>query len=316
MGKMFSIIVPVFNTEQYLNNCIDSIIRSSYDNWELLLIDDGSTDRSGEICDWYSSDDCRIHVIHNNNCGVSTARNIGIDKATGDWLVFIDSDDYIEPNMLERMLEIIEDTNADLVFTDFNIIYPKNTNVFETYQWNDDIEKSFQNYLTRSWPRVAWGGVKKKLVVENGIKYPENLTIFEDFHFMCNCILHCHKIKRIQEPLYNYRVTNTSSITHTITTKRKEADERWMYDNLFRILKSMNKYSIYCPYLYWRMLYNKQALVMETSLHDKFIYFFPEKRKYILSCPSIGSKMKLMMWCLTHRLAFITRLIIIIKKGT
>lgn len=314
--KMFSIIVPIYNTEQYLNAMIDSVIHSSYNNWELLLIDDGSTDRSGEICDRRSLDDNRIRVFHNNNRGVSTARNLGIENATGDWLVFVDSDDYIAPDMLTKMEEtILAHTNVDLIFTDFNIVYANKIDLFKTYSWNHETDKSFQDYLIRTWPRVAWGGVKREVVINNRIRFPENLTIFEDFHFMCNCILHSHEIKRIAEPLYNYRVTNASSITHTILTERKRSDEKWMYEDLFRILKSLKKYTIYAPFIYWRMLYNKQALVMETSLHNEFISFFPEKRKYILPCPSINLKMKLMMWCLTHHLSFVVRLIIAVKKN-
>ncbi len=311
---MFSIIVPVYNTEPYINECIDSIIRSTYNNWELLLINDGSTDLSGGICDMRSHEDQRIHVFHQKNRGVSAARNLGIENATGNWLVFVDSDDFIAPNMLERLSETIDaNENTDLFFTDFFIIHSDNKEIFRTYPWSCDKEESFQNYLTRSWPRVAWGAVKKELVADNKIKYPENLTVFEDFHFMCRCILHAHNVKRIDEPLYNYRATNAQSITHTLTTKRKRSDEKWVYYDLFSVMKSMDNYTIYAPSIYWRMLHDKQALVLESSLHHEFVTYFPEKREYILSCASISLKMKLMMWCLTHHLANITKIMLAIR---
>lgn len=314
--KTFSIIVPVYNTERYINECIDSIVHSTCKDWELILIDDGSTDGSGTICDmWCMHDDSRIRVYHQNNRGVSATRNFGIEQATGEWLVFVDSDDTISSYMLQRIFETAYNRNSDLIFTDFHIVSQDRTEIFRTYPWSDDKDKSFQNYLTRSWPRVAWGAVRKNLVTDNNIRYPENLTSFEDFHFMCNCILHSRKITRIGEPLYNYRVSNALSITHTITTQRKKADEIWVYEDLFRILKVMGKYALYAPFIYWRILRNKQSMITEISLHDEFLSFLPEKRKYILSCPMLSFRMKLMMWCLSHHLRFIPKLAFLIKKG-
>lgn len=315
MEKTFSVIVPVFNTEHYIKECVESIIHSTFSNWELLLIDDGSSDHSGQICDMFSHKDNRIRVFHQNNQGVSAARNSGIEKATGEWLVFVDSDDFITPNMLEMISGTIHEMNADIVFTDFNIVCSDKIELFRTYSWSQDKESSFRKYLTRSWPRVAWGAVRKSMIMNNSIRFPENLTVFEDFHFMCHCILHSRKVIKISEPLYNYRTTNASSITHTMTTQKKKDDEKWVYEDIFRILKSTNQYDSYAASFYWRMLYGKQSMAMETSLHDEFISFFPEKRKYILSCPTIGLKMKLTMWCLTHHLSFVSRLAICINKG-
>lgn len=308
---LFSIIVPVYNAGKYLNECIDSILQSTYDSWELLLIDDGSTDNSGLICDMRSYEDRRIRVFHKENGGVSSARNWGIKYAQGDWLNFVDSDDFISPDMLEKIVtEITGNEEADLVFTDFNILYSDRTELFKTYSWNKNKEESFRHYLLRSWPRVAWGAVKRELVAKFNIKYPETLTAFEDFYFMCCCILNSNEIIKISEPLYNYRNTNVLSITHTITKEKKLHDEVWVYRQLFHLLKSIDKYSYYAPSIYWRILSIKQSLVLDVSKHDLFISFFPEKRKYIMSCQLISFKMKIMMWCLTHHLALITRLMI------
>ena len=108
----FAVIVPVYNVEQYLEKCILSILNQSYRDFELILIDDGSTDRSGEICDVYCSKDSRIKVIHQNNSGLSNARNKGIREATSDYLVFVDSDDWIDSNSLEAFDEIIEGSSC------------------------------------------------------------------------------------------------------------------------------------------------------------------------------------------------------------
>ena len=311
---LFSVIVPVYNSELYINECIKSIIDSNYQNWELLLIDDGSTDKSGTICDQWSQRDSRIKVFHKVNGGVSSARNLGIEKAKGYWLTFVDSDDFISPDFMSRIQEKASCEDADLVFNDFNIIYSNKRELFRTYSWSANKEESFRNYLVHSWPRVAWGAVKKKLITKNDIRYPENLTVFEDFHFMCRCILCSHKVIKISEPLYNYRRTNVSSITNTLTVSRKKHDELWVYEDLFNIFRRINKYEYYASSVYWRILFGKQNLVLDKSMQHEFISFFPEKKNYILSCPLIGLKTTVLMWCLTHHLGIISNCMIRINE--
>ena len=112
--KKISVIVPIYNVEQYLYQCIDSIIAQTYTNLEIILVDDGSTDSSGEICDKYASVDCRIVVIHKKNGGLSEARNAGINVATGDYIGFVDSDDYIFPDTYRGMIEACENNNCEI----------------------------------------------------------------------------------------------------------------------------------------------------------------------------------------------------------
>ena len=114
MRHNLSIIVPVFNVRNYLSDCIDSIISQSYSDFECILIDDGSTDGSGAICDEYAKKDSRIRVFHKENGGVSSARNIGLDNASGEWIYFVDSDDQILPGGLQTMVDWISD-NVDIV---------------------------------------------------------------------------------------------------------------------------------------------------------------------------------------------------------
>ena len=113
---MISIIVPIYNREKYLSECIDSILVQSYSDFEVLLIDDGSTDRSGEICDEYAQKDARIRVFHKENGGVSSARNVGLDNATGEWIAFVDSDDWVGEKYLESFSGHLD---ADLVIGGF-----------------------------------------------------------------------------------------------------------------------------------------------------------------------------------------------------
>ena len=155
MGKLLSVIVPVYNTENYLNRCIDSIVEQTYNDIELILIDDGSTDKSGKICDLYLKKDKRIKVIHTKNQGQSMARNIGLDVARGKYITFVDSDDWIEKKLYKKSIELLEKENADIV--DYEC---KLTKKYETSAFNVDNykilkeEKILEKYLEK--------GVKSK----------------------------------------------------------------------------------------------------------------------------------------------------------
>lgn len=113
-GPLISIIVPVYNVDAYLKQCIDSILNQKYENFELLLVDDGSTDKSGDICDVYGKRDKRVRVFHKKNGGVSSARNVGLDNAKGDWIAFVDSDDIVTPSYLSGLYSDVK-SDVDLV---------------------------------------------------------------------------------------------------------------------------------------------------------------------------------------------------------
>ena len=118
MDKLVSIIVPVYKVEKYLNKCVDSILDQSYQNIEVILVDDGSPDNSGKLCDEYVTNQ-RVKVIHQKNMGLSGARNTGIENSTGDYLMFIDSDDYIDKDMVKYLVKKSFETNTDIVVCDY-----------------------------------------------------------------------------------------------------------------------------------------------------------------------------------------------------
>ncbi len=130
---LISVIIPVYNVEKYLKKCIDSVLNQTYDNFEIILIDDGSTDSSGKICDEYASKDGRIAVIHKENGGQSVARNTGIERSTGEWLYFPDSDDYIAEDMFETLLKKAVGENADIVIFDAMSFADDGGNVRQSY---------------------------------------------------------------------------------------------------------------------------------------------------------------------------------------
>ena len=165
LNELISVIVPVFKVEAYLAKCIDSIRNQTYSNFELILVDDGSPDGSPKICDDYAAVDDRIQVIHKNNRGLSSARNAGLDVCKGDFICFIDSDDYIKPTYLETLLTLQRKNNADLVICEYDYV-EKNGNVYEHRKipWNKQIThkdfwKMFCESDFRVFSAVAWNKI-------------------------------------------------------------------------------------------------------------------------------------------------------------
>ena len=302
---MISIIVPVYNTEKYLDQCIQSILSQTYTDFELLLIDDGSTDSSGVICDRYAEQDSRVRVFLKPNGGVSSARNIGLDNTKGEWITFLDSDDWIAPSMLDEVYKTAMVNDADMVFVDINYNYPEKTISHKAYRWSGKPRKALVDYLKQTHPCPCWGLIRSSIIEENQNRFPENLTIYEDFHMMIRLVFLSNVIVQVEKPLYNYRMQELS-IVHTTTQERTLKDQRWAYESILQYFKDNGVYEQYAPSLYGRILHDYQRLVLDSSLHSEFCKIYPEKKNYIWSCTTINFKLKLIMWCLTHNLSFLT----------
>ena len=214
--KLISVIVPVYNTEKYIEKCVMSILNQTYKNLEIILIDDGSTDNSPQICDSLAEKDNRITVIHQPNGGVSSARNIGLDNTHGDYITFVDSDDYIEPNMIEFLSENIGDTNIAMcgyTSVDENGTLSPQENVTVT----DGIisTDTFWNYFytdTRIYYVTLWAKLYKSHLWNN-VRFPLN-TLHEDEFAVHQIISQCSKIAVSKKPLYFY-LQREGSIMHT-----------------------------------------------------------------------------------------------------
>ena len=168
---LISAIVPVYNVEKYLYRCVDSILKQTYENFELILIDDGSPDNCSQMCDELSEKDSRIKVIHQENQGLSAARNSGIKIAKGNYLTFIDSDDWISNTMFEDLINLIKEKNADIsicnfIVTDGNAIYKKNTKAEEKLYSKDEFMKIILRVNSNRCIHYAWGKLYKKYVIE------------------------------------------------------------------------------------------------------------------------------------------------------
>ena len=213
---MVSVIVPVYNVEKHLGRCIDSIVNQTYKNIEVILINDGSTDNSGKICDQFAETDPRIRVLHRNNSGVSHARNIGIDAASGYFIEFVDSDDYVEHDITERLLSAIGD-EAQLAVCGYNSV----TTVTDIHLC--PIEGRFKKdefitYFPKLFKQELINAIWNKLysadtIKNNNLRFAENICVGEDLLFNLEYIKNCECFSLIKAPLYYYQNTNSSSLT-------------------------------------------------------------------------------------------------------
>lgn len=202
---MISVIVPVYNTEKYLRRCIDSVLAQSFIDFELLLINDGSKDNSGTICDEYAKRDNRVRVFHKKNGGVSSARNIGIENAKGKWITFVDSDDTLTKNALELMHA---NNNEDIII---GAIKFEISQTIQHVEWNSSIVelKDFKLFLNLNIDTMILRSpcfklFKKDIILKNHIKMDEKIVFGEDSLFVAEYLIYCKSIHSIKNVCYNY----------------------------------------------------------------------------------------------------------------
>lgn len=231
MSDLVSVIVPVYNVEKYLAECIKSILQQSYDNIELILVNDGSPDSSGEICESFSKTDSRIKVLHIENQGVANARNQGMSLASGKYITFIDSDDIITPDLVEAMVSTLEKYDADYVNGAFaKYINGKIANTLDYFTDKGDAV-SVAEYLDRMSEYQAgafWGGVctklfKKQIIDENKLFYEKDVLFAEDFRFNLEYLKHVKKVALIHKPMYLYRIDTLASLSK----RKRDAKKFW-----------------------------------------------------------------------------------------
>lgn len=224
MNPMVSIIVPVYNVERYLVDCLESISNQTLTGLEIILIDDGSQDNSGKICDEYAQKDKRIRVIHKQNGGPSSARNLGIKNASGRFIGFVDSDDTIELDMYEKLYNIGICKNADIIacgYVEINNFTGKINKAVEPLGKEvliegENIFKSFEECLSQKkilgYTSMCNKLYKRSYIVDNGLLMNEKIKIAEDYCFNLIAISGSSRICAINEPLYRYRRINEESI--------------------------------------------------------------------------------------------------------
>lgn len=236
MSNKVSVIVPVYNVEKYLKECLDSLLEQTYKNIEVIMVDDGSEDESGKICDIYASKYSNFMVIHKKHEGAGFARNTGLDHVSGEYVMFLDSDDYIDKNLIHELLENIDYTNADLCKSGFRKVFGSKKVIFEKKHIKENFINSAsvrENFI----PRIIGSSPEKKdsfepsccaslyrteIIRKHNIKYNSELSLLsEDLLFNLDFSSHANKVSVISTVGYNYR-TNLSSQSQSYRKNRFE----------------------------------------------------------------------------------------------
>lgn len=246
MSIKVSVVIPVYNVEKYIEECIDSVIKQSMHEIEIIVVDDGSKDRSGKILDNYAQKDPRVLVIHQENGGVSSARNTGLAKCSGKYVYIMDSDDYLEPDALEKLYLNAEETKADVVIADHYTFRNKKSQ-FQHHYFSKEFVTEDQKIIQQIQNMVLHDGFSPYLTSENkglGIATPWNkllsrelidnnelrfdpyvLGTFDDGLFALSVFQYVKKVSYIRAYIYHYRVIETSLI-HRYNPNRRNIDQR------------------------------------------------------------------------------------------
>lgn len=269
--ETISVVIPVYNTEKYLKQCIDSVLNQTYHELEIILIDDGSTDNSGKICDEYAVKDARIYVIHQKNGGLSQARNSGIEFSHGQYLIFIDSDDYINKQMIEKLYHAIKETKADLGICDFDFYYEEDSQIpykqcispikSEILSTQDAVNKLL---LDEGWFYiVAWNKIYKRELWDN-LRFPIGF-IHEDEAVIHRILIQCRRVVSIDEKLYYYRQI-PGSIMHSGVDKRHLDYYSALADRLIVLNKNITDSAFKTiAYKYWYHYMDDYYLFIEEK---------------------------------------------------
>lgn len=298
-----SIIVPVYNVENYIHKCVGSLLKQDYMDMEILLIDDGSPDKCPEICDMYAKEDRRVRVIHQKNKGVAETRNIGIQEANGEYIAFLDSDDFALPGMISTMMQEIEiDPQTDIVICDYNTFYNDDEDKLVVHHQNISSDWSTKEirdeYIMDYLPNFMWNKVYRRCLF-NGLKIPAGIP-YEDLYIIPHVMARAKKIVHVPKAFPCYRLHASSFSTTPKIKKKLGLYLAWREHENVCI-----KYNCVKPLKYSRGRAQKAAISLQM-LNLATDYLDNEQIEsidsYLKNVDSslLSIRHKLQLWCLNH----------------
>lgn len=287
MEGLVSIIVPVYGAEKYLARCVDSIISQTYQNWELLLVDDGSPDNSGMICDNYAASDKRIRVFHKNNGGVSSARQYGLDNATGEYVIHADPDDWVEPDMIDILYKTAKDEKSDMVICD--IMLDGKSSFIKKQKPREltslcIVHSFFDGTMHASCCNKL---ILRSLFDKYNIKFPLQLSLYEDLYVNSMLLMQQLKISYVPQAFYHYCVcVNLDSITSKTYTDASYEYDLFVYD----FFSSKFKDTDVLPKVKIALVSNMVRSAFHTSSYSTFEFMnkFYKYRNIFIKCPYLS----------------------------
>lgn len=277
---MISVIVPVYNVEKYINKCVESIVNQTYKDLEIILVDDGSPDNCPAMCDEWAKKDGRIKVIHKENGGVSTARNVGLENAKGDFIGFVDSDDYIASNMYEFLLNSLIVNNSDVSVCSTFLVSENNEiksdNKVKSQLLNQ--EESVK-YISYEMNNSLWNKLFRKDVIKD-LRFEEGYTHGEDHLILLNVLKNIKKVSFVEDSLYYY--VQRSNSTTGAKFNSKSFDQVYMKDALYDFVKDNFPYvSNYYRKLSFSARENMCRKIILSNSDDKYVHELNEYQEYM-----------------------------------
>ncbi len=295
-----SVIVPIYNVAEFLPECIKSVLNQTFKDFELILVDDGSTDVSGQICDQYAKQDERIIVVHKQNRGLTNARNSGLEKATGEWIMHLDGDDFLEENAIQDLINQASKDRADVVIGDYRVVSESSEPLYRWTmpQWSADRGgESLSRYIS-SWNTPVWSSLSRaKIYRDNHLLSPPNICILEDFHLMVRLCYYAERIVNCRSIIYNYRQRH-NSILHTKNNNRIN-QSLLVYADISSFFEHQGVYDVYERALNWRILCALKDLLKSPSGYSQFKELYKGKIGWILNCPFLNRSMKIKAFLLS-----------------
>lgn len=293
MSDLVSIIIPIYNCKDHLFECISSAVNQSYSNCEIILVDDGSTDNSGCICDDFAEKYDNVFVFHNKNCGVSAARNFGIEKSNGGYIVFLDSDDKLEDCAIELLYNQIKTANARFAIGSFVLFGDKIENSKIDYlrdfpsciSINEYLKRMLRYHVEAYWG-ANWGKMfLKDIIVSNGIKFESNVQLAEDFRFNLEYLKYVDRVSVVHDTVCYYRVDTKNSLSKGKRNAKRYIEEYLeLYRRYFQLFSykgifTENKVKIHC------FLLNAFQSIVRNLINYGYSYFEVKKSiSYISKC--------------------------------
>lgn len=266
-----SILIPVYNVQPFLPKCIESVLGQTFQDFELILVDDGSTDESGAICDKYATLDKRIHAFHQPNSGIGRTRAFALSQACGEFIMWVDSDDWIRTDAVELLYNKALEDGADIVRYWLEIVYKDSSKqITPRYDTNESL---LRDTLASQWASLCLTFTRKKLIEENKISFPDSINNGEDYYFVNASILKAGKISYINEVLYFYNRLNFSSTIATPSIE-KTMEQIEATRLIISILKENREYQKYRKEINFRKFVAKEPLWVQCR--RKWFLIFPE----------------------------------------
>ena len=313
---LVSVIICVYNGESYVDRAISSVQIQTHSNFQLIIVDDGSTDATAAIVDRYASKDSRIEVVHQQNAGVAAARQRGIEMARGEYLMFVDADDWIDGTTIERLLWKAKETNADMVWSDAFFENHKETGVQTKYK------KTQKEESTDVWIRdlVLWESFgalwiwlfRTSLFRKPNVSFPVNSIYAEDLPVIVSALLYSDRIAYLPEAHYHYRFANQASLTNQGTSHRRlDQGIVLAIKHMERAFNEVSNGAQYLEPLMRAKLFTIRNYVDDAGIRDykRFVNTFPDAIDAMGNYPAYPRRLRCVAWCAKHKLYTVADLV-------